>query len=278
MPEPVTSSAVEQTPAAAATPPASGQPAATGQPGAASQPSVFAIPDDAIVEVADGTRLPWKEARGGYLRTADYTRKTQEVSELRKSLETERATIRERDEAYRELISKPEHALELYQHLLAEANKAQDKGEIPQNVNVQELVAKEVQKELQKAEDSRFVSDVESVTTRTINRIFEENPRIKSIPGSAAWIRAVAREAKPASLEELESALKDAGRRVTESLKAESLEIAKESAAERAKLTTQGVERPGGSAPSTTEAPSFLKGRNVDWSELDRQALASLDR
>lgn len=276
MNESVVPAATDPIPATPAPAPAAGQP--TGQPAAAAAPSVAQLSDDALVTLADGTQLPWKEVRGGYLRTADYTRKTQEAAELRKSLETQLTAIRERDSAYAELIAKPENVLELYQHLLNEANKAQQIGQLPQEVNVQELVSKQVQTELQRHEDSRFMNDVSSVTTRTLNKLFEESPQLKNLPGSDAWIRAVAREAKPASLEELETALRDAGKKCLESLNVQSQEIAKQSAVARTKLTQTGIEPPGGAAPSTVQKPNFINGRHVDWNALDAAVAESIDR
>lgn len=45
---------------------------------------------DPVVRFDDGTELPLSEVKRGFLRQQDYTRKTQETAELRKSIETER--------------------------------------------------------------------------------------------------------------------------------------------------------------------------------------------
>lgn len=46
---------------------------------------------DPVVKFDDGTELPLSEVKRGFLRQADYTRKTQETAELRKSVEAERS-------------------------------------------------------------------------------------------------------------------------------------------------------------------------------------------
>jgi hypothetical protein len=49
--------------------------------------------DDVTVKLDDGTQVTLRELKRGFLREADYTRKTQEVAATRKSLESERATL-----------------------------------------------------------------------------------------------------------------------------------------------------------------------------------------
>lgn len=48
---------------------------------------------DPVVKFDDGTEMPLSEVKRGFLRQQDYTRKTQETAELRKTLETERSTF-----------------------------------------------------------------------------------------------------------------------------------------------------------------------------------------
>lgn len=50
-----------------------------------------AAPTDPLVKFDDGTELPLSEVKRGWLRQADYTRKTQEVATQRKTVEGERA-------------------------------------------------------------------------------------------------------------------------------------------------------------------------------------------
>lgn len=51
-----------------------------------------ALSSDPLVKFDDGTELPMSEVKRGFLRQQDYTRKTQETAELRKSVEAERST------------------------------------------------------------------------------------------------------------------------------------------------------------------------------------------
>jgi hypothetical protein len=49
--------------------------------------------DDVTVKLDDGTQVTLRELKRGFLRQSDYTRKTQEASELRKTAEAERAAL-----------------------------------------------------------------------------------------------------------------------------------------------------------------------------------------
>jgi hypothetical protein len=49
--------------------------------------------DDVTVKLDDGTQVTLRELKRGFLRQSDYTRKTQEASELRKAAEAERAAL-----------------------------------------------------------------------------------------------------------------------------------------------------------------------------------------
>ncbi len=72
-------------------------------------------PDDALYPVTiDGKveKLPVKELAGGYLRTADYTRKTQELAEQRRVAESELQSARQAQQQYGQLVPL------LHQHLV----------------------------------------------------------------------------------------------------------------------------------------------------------------
>lgn len=52
------------------------------------EPVVYAE-DTAVVKMADGTEVPLADLKSGYLRQNDYTRKTQELANVRKTVETD---------------------------------------------------------------------------------------------------------------------------------------------------------------------------------------------
>lgn len=60
---------------------------------------------DPLVKFDDGTELPLSEVKRGWLRQADYTRKTQEVASNRKALESERAQFMSEREAVAERLT-----------------------------------------------------------------------------------------------------------------------------------------------------------------------------
>jgi hypothetical protein len=62
-----------------------------------------AIKDDVVVDV-QGEKLPLSELKSGYMRTADYTRKTQEVATQRRGLETLTARVTDSVNAIADLL------------------------------------------------------------------------------------------------------------------------------------------------------------------------------
>jgi hypothetical protein len=61
-------------------------------------------PDDATIEI-DGTAVPVEEVKKGYLRQADYTRKTQALAEERKSFAEHAEAVRVERAQYSQLLS-----------------------------------------------------------------------------------------------------------------------------------------------------------------------------
>lgn len=87
-----------ETPDAPATPDTPTAEAAPEGDSDAEAPAPTTAPDDAMVTITvDGKpeTVPVKELRSGYLRTKDYTQKTQAVAEQRRALEGERATVQQ---------------------------------------------------------------------------------------------------------------------------------------------------------------------------------------
>lgn len=62
-------------------------------------------PEPVMLSLPDGTKVPADEAVKGYLRQADYSRKTQEASEMRKALEADLQTISNVTEAVIDFLS-----------------------------------------------------------------------------------------------------------------------------------------------------------------------------
>ena len=64
----------------------------------AGEDSEKGIGDDVLVKLADGTEVPIKELRDGFLRNNDYTRKTQALAEETRKVEATRADLSEQAE------------------------------------------------------------------------------------------------------------------------------------------------------------------------------------
>ena len=53
-----------------------------------------------------------RRTQNGYSRQQDYTRKTQELANQRKEIESQQAELKQKDEVYRDLLPKLEASLE----------------------------------------------------------------------------------------------------------------------------------------------------------------------
>ena len=118
------------------------------------QPQLYTIKQNGVeVEVT------LEELQNGYSRQQDYTRKTQELANQRKEIESQQAELSQKDEVYRDLLPKLEASLE------AELGKEPDWKQLYENDPIAYVREKDVwnekkkQLEATKAEQQRLKDD-----------------------------------------------------------------------------------------------------------------------
>ncbi len=91
--------------------------------------SVDDEPEGRFYKLPDGQKVTLKELKEGHLRQQDYSRKTQEVAELRKAQETEFQAIRQQQVAALEALLRERQAFNPLTHLHAQLKEAVEIGD-----------------------------------------------------------------------------------------------------------------------------------------------------
>ena len=118
------------------------------------QPELYTVKQNGIE-----TQVTLEELQNGYSRQQDYTRKTQELANQRKEIESQQAELLEKDELYKDLLPKLEASLE------AELGKEPDWKQLYENDPIAYVREKDVwnekkkQLEATKAEQQRLKDD-----------------------------------------------------------------------------------------------------------------------
>ena len=118
------------------------------------QPELYTVKQNGIE-----TQVTLEELQNGYSRQQDYTRKTQELANQRKEIESQQAELSQKDEVYRDLLPKLEASLE------AELGKEPDWKQLYENDPIAYVREKDVwnekkkQLEATKAEQQRLKDD-----------------------------------------------------------------------------------------------------------------------
>lgn len=123
------------------------------------------------IELPDGTRIDRDEVVKGYLRQSDYTRKTSEVADMRKTLEAETTRISGITEAFIDYLSKqipapPDQALAY-----------RDPNAYTRQKAAHEAAVQQVQKLVQMGEQAKETTQKLSETDRR-KKVAEENARL----------------------------------------------------------------------------------------------------
>jgi hypothetical protein len=118
------------------------------------QPELYTVKQNGIE-----AQVTLEELQNGYSRQQDYTRKTQELANQRKEIESQQAELSQKDEVYRDLLPKLEASLE------AELGKEPDWKQLYENDPISYVREKDVwnekkkQLEATKAEQQRLKDD-----------------------------------------------------------------------------------------------------------------------
>jgi hypothetical protein len=298
---PAAVSAPVETPPAPVSRPSGEAPAVAATPAPVSDKPVV---DGIDVEFEPGKvqRLTRQEIKDGWLRQADYTKKTTEAAEMRKQAEAVMARGQQMEaerEQLRQVLSNPQALMYLAQQQLAEAQGPQYDPNAPVNMgqvsqlaeyNAQQLQAHLQQMELNSqalAEEAKQAA-VQEVTNRletakytesinaTLSDVYKEYPILKSVPEMEDIIRFRVAQSKPADIAEANKAFIRIGAEVAKSVKESFAAVNKEQVIAKTNLVNGGIEPPGGAAvPSVAPQPyRDAKSNTIDWARLRQGAEA----
>jgi len=239
-------------------------------------PAPVSLKDDDLIEViVDGkpVQMAWKDARGGFMRNADYTRKTQEAARLRteaeslqEQVEQAKQTLQQRETQINEVLGNPEKVAAWYQMLLAnrqQAGQTPAQAQAGAQVDLQQLQAQlreETQQYVTKATEELEVRQLAASYTQTLQQatdaLKDQYPQLKAVRGIDRILREEVQQMKPATLAEAKDMLASAAKAQAEELDTYITERQKKAAAGKTQAT--GIEPPGGKG--VLPAPKKYKG------------------
>jgi hypothetical protein len=271
---------------------------AAGQPGSpVPAPEEFPVDQhlDKLVTVKiDGKteRVPLREALSGYSRTADYTRKTQELATQRQQVEQMVTSYMQEREQLAQFLSNKDLVDEYRRRAFGEAaaqpqHQAPNPGDIPtvqevqqmlhsQQAEVRQWAADYIAQVTAEAETRTQASTIVGVINDSMGGLLQD-PLLQSIPKADVLIRRMAQEKNPGNVEELREALRSSADELKSSLQRQIDEANKRAAAGRNTLVNKGIEPPGGQ-PLTPQPKSYVnkKSGQVDWKSIAADAEAQL--
>lgn len=218
------------------------------------------------VEVDGKTYKVQSEAKDGYLRQSDYTRKTQEVAEQRRALEQFARTMQEREQQLEQFLSNREAVQAYLTQMQAEAaaqtpQNPQELVSYDQVRQLQEQTLAQVQHEItsrqQQAENERVVDTYRGEIGKTIAQALDKHPLLKDVDGIDILLQRDVAARNPASIQDVVTALGEAAEARAMKLQSRFTEMQKQRAASAAQLATSAIEPPGGTA--VTPAPAKYK-------------------
>ena len=272
--------AAEPVAAVAAEPPPEPAPSPAPEPA-----KPLSLKDDDLIEVVvDGkpVQMAWKDARGGFMRNADYTRKTQEAARLRTEAESlqeqvsqAKQTLQQREAQINEVLGNPEKVAAWYQMLLANRQQA---GQPPAQAQagaqadlaqLQEQILAQTQERIEKATEELEVRQLAANYVQELSKatdaLKDEYPQLKAVRGIDRILREEVQQMKPSSIQEAKTMLTAAAKAQAEELDSHFTERQKKAAAGKTQAT--GIEPPGGKG--VLPAPKKYKGPDDPAFEQD---------
>lgn len=270
------------------------------------------VSDDTVVEV-NGLKMTLKQVREGYMRQADYTRKTQEIAAKAKEAEQwqqELQQLKAREQTLRQSLSDPNEVLGYaISQFGPEQVQAWLQSQITANAAQQgqaldpRMVAQMAQAQVSKATQS-LTQDIAKVREETqaairqeserlrlereqeaherqlaatFGEIFSQHPELKAVAEMEDILRYRAFAKQPETIEQAKQFLAEEAQRQAQAIKALLTAEKKADAVEKASLLN--VEPPGGIGPSHQGSNIHLKSDgSVDWNALRASAVATLSR
>ena len=258
----------------------------------APQQEATSLNDDQLVEYrvnGEVKQAPWKDVRDGIQRQQDYTQKTQALASRNRELEQTSSQLQAREQAFVKLLDDPAQLIGLAQARMGGQPQQQQPpspdevatfGAVEQSVNAKlnELdyrVNQRIQESTSREEAARQYQKLEDTSNTTYKAITESHAVLTKLPNAEVTIRQMAAESNPQSLNDMISAMKEAGAKLAGDLESHYKEQAKVDAVNATKVTNQSIE-PAGGTPVLPQAKSYGKGKKIDWSDLDKDAEAWL--
>lgn len=268
--------------------------------------------DDTVVDV-NGLKMTLKQVREGYMRQADYTRKTQELAARAKEAEQwqqELQQLKQREQTLRQSLSDPNEVLGYaVSQFGPEQVQAWLQGQIHSNAAAQgqaldpRMVAQMAQAQVAKAINpvtseigkvreetqasirqaveqlklEREQAEHERALASTFGEIFSQHPELRAVGEMEDILRYRAFAKQPETIEQAKQFLVEEAQRQAAAIRGLLVAEKKADAVEKAKL--QAVEPPGGVGPSHQPTTDFRKpDGSVDWQAMSASAVAMLSR
>jgi hypothetical protein len=242
-------------------------------------------------------RVPLREALSGYSRTADYTRKTQELATQRQQVEQMVTSYMQEREQLAQFLNNKELVAEYARRAFGlempvapqPHAQAPNPGDIPTVAEVQQMLqsnvaevrnwaANYIAQVTAEAETRTQAAQITGVIQDTMGTLLQD-PLLQSIPKADVLIRRMAQEQNPANVEELRVALRSSADELKASIQRQIDEAQKRAVVGREKLVNKGIEPPGGQ-PLTPQPKTYVnrKAGSVDWNAIRADVESSLKR
>ncbi len=309
-PEPVspTNQATSQTPPGSGSNEPAPTPAPVHEP--KQSPSIAELTDDTIVMV-QGKQMPWKQARDGYMRQADYTQKTQKLAEQARAsqaLEAKLQALEQREQVLRRSLANPDDVLgyavtqfgpeavsQWLQAQMAQPGQTPNQALHVQQVaqaqvrRVEQSLTGEMQKLRQEQQEAlhaqaqalrqeREQAEHEKAISGTLSEIFTKHPELKVVSEMEDVLRYRVFARQPETIEQAKLMFIEEAGKQADAIRQFTVAQKKVEAVQQAKLGL-AVEPPGGVGVSTQGSNIHLKpDGSVDWAALRESAIATLSR
>lgn len=244
------------------------------------------ISEDTVLEIDVGgekQEVSVKDLRAGFMRNQDYTQKTQTIADQRRELETIAGQMQQREQAFTDMMQDPQKILALAAGQQGKAQKQPELADtdVPTVATIKQLMAQErevVRAEAgqaqQQMQQQQVVQQMEAAAKTAFTKVYDAIPDIKDVPFVEDTLKKMALEEKPDSLEKMQAAIVKAGSTLSKTYGFKAKSEPKTAPSSKLK---GGIEPPGGSTMPPPPNKTYGQGKKIDWSELDKDAIAWME-
>lgn len=250
-------------------------------------------------------KLTEEQLRDAYqngLRQSDYTRKTQELARHRAEVEGIIQQVQAQQQQYqaevnyaRQLLNNPQMLIATAQQYIqaqqpqtpldpnspvtvaqtqqmaqgiAQRLQAIEQGMVQRITDTQHQAEQYVQRQMEVAKYSESING-------TLSKLYTDQPILKAVPEFEDVLRFRVAQLQPQSIEETIQAFQTVGKELAGQVAQNFNNAQQVQVAQRATLSAQGIEPPGGAAPQPTQQ-SYTKNGKIDWNSLQNAALSQV--